>query len=189
MLYAMGDRYQFPALAELAKAKFVAAIADVNFGFEDLVAAIDVVYSTTPDTDDGLRKHVVYKAQSNTPQIKQIASFKSVFEKYVGFSWDFALEYNSRYFVWCTGCQSHSKLPQPCTCGFHGLCGSLKACNELNWALLKCSVCKKMGLLIRDEPHEEDEVRITSIAKSASLPIIQESSQTTKTKKRKSTRW
>ena len=182
----MGDRYQFPALVGLARAKFIAAIADDDFGIEGLVAAIDVVYNTTPDCDDGLRKHGVFAAQKQISQLKQLASFKSIFEKYIGFSWDFGLEYKARKTVWCIGCRSESKLPLSCACGFHGLCGNVKSCNGLEWASLKCSACKRVGQLIRDEPCEEDEVRITSIVKSASLSGIQASSSTHKRKKRKS---
>lgn len=169
-MYAMGDKYQFAALMELARSKFVAAIDETDFTLDDLVAAIDVVYSTTPDSDYGLRKHVVYKAQSQMQQLKQLPSFKEIFEKYVGFGWDIATEFKARKSVWCVSCAQESKLPVACTCGFHGFCGGLKACNELDWVSLKCSRCKRGGQLVRDQPRDDDEVTIILTRETQSAP-------------------
>jgi hypothetical protein len=169
LLYAMGDRYQLPILSGLARAKFVASIDEPGFTLEELVAAIDVVYNTTPDGNDGLRKHVVYRAQSHMQQLKKLDSFKEIYEKYVGFSWDFGMKYRACRTVWCTACLSESKLPASCQCGFNGLCENTKICNELDWASLKCTSCKRTGQLIRDEPNDDDEVAITGTAKSKSV--------------------
>ena len=187
-MYALGDRYGFAALVELATSKFVAAIDEADFNLSDLVAAIDIIYSTTPDTDYGLRKHVVYRAQNNIQQLKQMPSFKEVFEKHVGFCWDLATEYKARRNVWCVGCEQESKLPVTCTCGFHGFCGGLKACKELNWSALKCSHCKRVGQIIRDQPLDSDEISLILTPKTQSAPTspsIMES-PATRGKKRKS---
>jgi hypothetical protein len=185
-MYAMGDSYEFPSLSALAKSKFVAAIHVPGFSLEDLVSAIDVVYSTTPDENDGLRKHVVYMAQARMQDIKKLESFQNVYEKYVGFCWHFGLEYGARKTVWCASCQMNSKLPTTCSCGFHGLCGTLKACNELNWVALKCSVCKKAGCLVREKPNDDDDdVSIVGGGKRRDPPAS--SMGTRSAKKRKTT--
>jgi hypothetical protein len=187
-MYAMGDKYQFAALVELARSKFVTAIDDENFDLEDLVAAIDIIYSTTPDTDYGLRKHVVYRAQNNIQQLKQMPSFKEVFEDHVSFCWDLATEFKARKNVWCIGCEQESKLPAACTCGFHGFCGDLKACKELDWGALKCSHCKRVGQIIRDQPVDNDEVVLIHTPKPQNAPTSPSTMEApaTRGKKRKS---
>jgi hypothetical protein len=150
---------------------------------EDIVKAIDIVYSTTPDSDDGLRKHIVFKAQSNIQDLKRLDSFARVYEDYFGFSWDFGLEYGGRKKLWCMACNHDSKVPGSCNCGFHGLCGNLKSCNEMDWNALKCTNCKKVGNLIRDKPSEDDDVIIVMSGKRHSLPAV---SKTPASKKRKS---
>lgn len=184
-MYAMADRYEFPLLSALAKSKFVAAIHEPGFSLEDLVSAIEAVYSTTPDENDGLRKHVVYMAQSHMQAIKNLDSFVAVYEKFVGFCWDFGLEYGARKTVWCPSCQMKSKIPASCSCGFHGLCGTLKACTESSWATLKCSVCKKAGALVREKPNEDDDLSIVGGGKRETSPAS--SMETRSAKKRKST--
>jgi hypothetical protein len=187
-MYAMGDKYRFAALVELARSNFVATLSAANFFLEDLVAAIDIVYSTTPDSDYGLRKHVVYKAQSQIHRLKQMPAFKEVFEKYVGFGWDMATEYKARKTVWCIGCEHESKLPVACTCGFHGFCGGLKACNELDWLSLKCAHCKRIGQIVREKPHDDDEMTIVLRPKAQSAPTSPSTTEppATRSKKRKS---
>jgi hypothetical protein len=125
--------------------------------------------NTTPDGNDGLRKHVVYRAQSHMQQLKKLDSFKEIYEKYIGFSWDFGTKYQACRTVWCAACLHESKLPAGCQCGFNGLCENTKTCNELDWASLKCTSCKRTGQLIRDEPNDDDEIAITGTAKSKSV--------------------
>jgi len=170
LLYAMGDRYQFPTLVDLARTKFIASMNEPGFTLDDLVTAIDVVYSTTIDTDDRLRKHVVYRAQCYMQELKNLDNFKEVYEKYVGFSWDFGLNYRHCKTVWCAACGANSKLPSACLCGFHGLCQNLKLCNELDWSGLKCTSCKRVGQLLREEPRDDEGVQFTGMGKSKSLP-------------------
>lgn len=183
----MADKYQFAALSELARMNFVAAIDENTFTLDDLVDAIDVVYATTLDSDYGLRKHLVYKAQTHLQQLKQLPSFKMVFEKYVGFGWDMATEYKARKSVWCMNCHQESKLPAQCTCGFHGFCRGLKACNDLDWASLKCSRCKRGGKIIRDQPRDDDEVTIIFASEASNARTLPTKSQgpATRGKKRK----
>lgn len=166
----MGNAYDFPLLTALAKSKFVVAMHAPEFSLQDLVSAIDIVYATTPDENDGLRKHMVYLAQTCMQEIKKLDSFKTVYEKYIGFCWAFAFEYGARKTVRCANCETKSKIPTNCTCGFHDLCGTSKACNDSSWVALRCSVCKKIGSRIRVMPDADDDVSIVGGGKRRGLP-------------------
>lgn len=178
----MADIYQFPVLSTLAKWKFVACINEPNFAMEDIIKAIDIVYSTTPDSNDGLRKYIVFKAQSNIQNLKKLESFARVYEDYFGFSWDFGLEYGGRKRLWCMACNHDSKIPSSCSCGFHGLCGGSRSCNEMDWSALKCTNCKKGGQLVRDKPSDDADDVVVMSEKRRSLPAISQPPASRKTK-------
>ncbi|KAL8955691.1 MAG: hypothetical protein Q9193_006549 [Seirophora villosa] len=54
-VYALAEKYDIPALKNLAKGKFEARCRGFRWADVNLVAALEVVYSSTPATDRGLR--------------------------------------------------------------------------------------------------------------------------------------
>ncbi|THX59129.1 hypothetical protein D6D06_02360 [Aureobasidium pullulans] len=60
-MYAMGDKYGIPGLKALAKMKFEEA---TKYTYAGLVKAIRIVYTSTVDSDVGLRQIIVTKLHS-----------------------------------------------------------------------------------------------------------------------------
>lgn len=57
-MYAIADKYDAEALKEIVKLKFSQALENrklVHDQVEDLVRAINIIYTTTPSSDRGLR--------------------------------------------------------------------------------------------------------------------------------------
>jgi hypothetical protein len=57
-MYALGDKYQVAGLCALAKMKFEACLSE-HAQSEDFITAVQIAYSSTPDTNRGLRDAVV----------------------------------------------------------------------------------------------------------------------------------
>ncbi|ORY18160.1 hypothetical protein BCR34DRAFT_583092 [Clohesyomyces aquaticus] len=57
-MYALADRYGIPTLSEMAKGKFFDSLRD-HWDSEDFVEAVAYIYSSTPDSDRGLRDTVI----------------------------------------------------------------------------------------------------------------------------------
>jgi hypothetical protein len=57
-MYALGDKYQVAGLCALAKMKFEACLSE-HVQSEDFITAVQIAYSSTPDTNRGLRDAVV----------------------------------------------------------------------------------------------------------------------------------
>lgn len=55
LVYAMAEKYEILPLKELAKQKTAEAMGRRNWGLETFVDALDTVWSTTPQSDRGLR--------------------------------------------------------------------------------------------------------------------------------------
>ncbi|KAI4088817.1 MAG: hypothetical protein LQ344_005794 [Seirophora lacunosa] len=54
-VYALAEKYDIPALKNLAKEKFEARCRGFRWADANLVVALEMVYSSTPETDRGLR--------------------------------------------------------------------------------------------------------------------------------------
>jgi len=57
-MYALADKYQVNGLGSLARAKFEACL-NHHVNTEDFITAVQIVYSTTPESNRGLRDAVV----------------------------------------------------------------------------------------------------------------------------------
>lgn len=62
-MYSLGDKYEVERLCERAKEKFQSCLYD-HWNSEDFIEAVQIVYSTTPDTNRGLRDVVVESFQT-----------------------------------------------------------------------------------------------------------------------------
>jgi hypothetical protein len=63
-VYQIADKYGVLALKEYAKEKFSTAV-ETDWAMEDFLIAIDIVYTTTPSWDKGLRDLVVETSSAN----------------------------------------------------------------------------------------------------------------------------
>jgi hypothetical protein len=57
-MYALGDKYQVEGLSQLAKEKFESCLHH-HVHSEDFISAVQIAYSTTPDSNRGLRDSVM----------------------------------------------------------------------------------------------------------------------------------
>jgi hypothetical protein len=71
-MYALGDKYQVEGLSQLAKEKFESCI-DHHAHSEDFISAVQIAYSSTPESNRGLRDAVLsaFRVQFRT-DISQI---------------------------------------------------------------------------------------------------------------------
>ncbi|PSK60718.1 hypothetical protein B9Z65_868 [Elsinoe australis] len=75
-VYALAEKYQIPALKSLAQAKFEVAMA-CFYDSPEFADAVEEVYSSTIDTDRGLR-NIVIQAFRNHPQLANTQDVYSV---------------------------------------------------------------------------------------------------------------
>ena len=85
MMYAMGEEYDIPDLKKEALSKFEYALnaaMNTNLELNDRLAfvlkCVPTIYTTTPDSDRGLRDLVVALGAEHLDQMKHLPSFKDV---------------------------------------------------------------------------------------------------------------
>ena len=156
IIYAMSDKYNLRGLKFIPAFKFATTINKKEFTAEQLGEAIGIVYSTTPDCDNGLRKWVVYRAQRAGRLVEDYEGFQDLVKTNGEFAWDYATKYARQNQVWCPDCKQYTDLVD-CECGFSGLCGD-EICNEQDWGRLECCKCQIAGRLQREEPKEDQEL-------------------------------
>jgi hypothetical protein len=158
-MYALSDKYDVSSVRPLAVSKFQTRLTAEDVTSDEVLEATKIIYNSTASHDDTLRKHVVYYAQTNMLEIHKKPAFQELMAD-LDFAWDFGTRYSSRAHFWCPRCTDWTKISVSCGCGFHGLCGKSEACNNQDWAVLKCAGCKKSGQLLRDQPNEDTETPI-----------------------------
>ena len=163
-VYAMAGRFEVPALKAVSAANFVFELRSKNFSVADLVSAIDVVYATTPETDFGLRKWVVYRAQQLQHELVRHNEFQHALKEHPDFAWDFATKYARANYLWCSHCKHAIDLVE-CRCGFYGMCGD-PLCATQATAALRCTRCENYGKLSRDVPRLEDNINLGELGRT-----------------------
>lgn len=163
-LYAMAGRFEIPSLQTFSAAHFVSELRCKNFSIADLVSAIDTVYTTTPDSDHGLRKWVVYRAQQSEHELVRSNDFEMVLKDHADFAWDFATKYAKANYLWCSNCNGSVDLVE-CRCGFYGMCGD-PICATEETAGLRCTTCEQWGKLQRDMPQLEENISLQELGRT-----------------------
>jgi hypothetical protein len=151
-VYALADRFEIGTLKADAAAQFVADLRSKDFSIADLIAAVEIVYTTTPETDSGLRKWVVYRAQQ-VEELGRHDGFEAVMKGFLDFAYDFATKYARANHLWCSHCKDTVELVE-CRCGFWGMCGD-PICKTEVAAALMCTRCGLWGKLRREIPRIE----------------------------------
>jgi hypothetical protein len=163
-MYAIADRFEIPALKAVSETHFVSELRSKHFSVADLVSAIDLVYTTTPESDHGLRKWVVYRAQQIESELVRHDDFKAVLKGQPDFAWDFATRYAKANYLWCAYCKDTIDLVE-CRCGFAGMCGD-PICKEGAAARLRCTRCEYWGILRREVPRLEGNVKLGELGRT-----------------------
>ncbi|CAF9938022.1 MAG: hypothetical protein ALECFALPRED_007482 [Alectoria fallacina] len=91
-IFAVADKYDIAALGNIAKNKFEEAINKKGFGDPDHLRVIKYVYSTTPESNRGLRDVIVSHTQARGNKIRTNFVLNSRLEEIVSttpqFGWD-----------------------------------------------------------------------------------------------------
>jgi hypothetical protein len=157
-MLAIGDRFDIPSLKSTSQALFVAELRSQHFRVADLLGAIDLVFTTTPEDDIGLRKWVVYCAQQIEGELVCYDDFKAVLKRQPDFALDLATKYAKANYVWCMQCLNTIQLVE-CRCGFSGMCGD-PTCAKGALKRLMCTRCETSGVLQREIPQLEGDVDV-----------------------------
>lgn len=152
-VYAMATRFEIPALKTISAANFVVELRSKNFSVADLVSAVNIVYTTTPEGDFGLRKWVVYRSQQFEHELVRHNDFETALKEHADFAWDFATKYAKANYLWCSHCQDTIDLVE-CKCGFFGMCGDPLCATQATEAL-RCTRCQLWGKFQREVPRLE----------------------------------
>lgn len=136
-MYGMGEKYDIPDLKKLSLHNFAHTLKNTRYSATDFINSIHVAFTTTLDTDQGLRKYVVWEAQRSSTLLAHHPDFKSVLSTVPEFAYDVVTKYARGTFVWCTRCKKSNvtSLENHCTCGCNSIC-------ELS------NVCKEPGLIV-----------------------------------------
>ena len=153
-VYAMAGRFGVSSLKVVSAANFVSELRSQNFSITDLSSAIDIVYTTTPEHDIGLRKWVVYRAQRLQHRVVRDDRFQDLLKRNTDFALDYATKYARANYLWCSHCKDTVELVE-CKCGFYGMCGD-SLCAKEAVAALHCSGCNKVGNIQHEMPALED---------------------------------
>lgn len=88
-MYTLGDKYDIPPLKDLARERFM---ADLKTGWSHghLLALVDVVYNTTPETDRGLRDCMEQMVREHGRELLKKEDFKDAVKSNGGFALDVA---------------------------------------------------------------------------------------------------
>ena len=86
-VYCLADQYMMAALKHLAKDKFEAAIK-TGWAMDDFLLAVDVVYSSSPEGDRGLRDLVVKVSGENLEKLLKNVGFQNLLSEKPKFAAD-----------------------------------------------------------------------------------------------------
>ncbi len=79
LVYAIADKYNIPELKELSMSKFEALLDDESVP-NKFAAVVDAVYTTTPDTDFGLRDMVIDYCAENIDTFAESEEYFRIFQ-------------------------------------------------------------------------------------------------------------
>lgn len=115
---------------------------------------IKIVYSTTPDSDRGLRDLVLvtYHEWNLLFQLQKSETMEELVHECPEFAWDVISKPLRQPLFWCNVCKRITRVlgPRICRCSIPGRCASDR-CEEEDKKALKCIVCQRLGSLSREE--------------------------------------
>jgi len=146
-MYVIAEKYAISDLRALSIERFLAEIEKASI--PNLLALIDIIYDSTPECDNLLRKWVVWRIQISKKSFDESNTLGMLVHKQPDFAEDLVTKYAARNYVWCPDCEAYVDLVQ-CCCGWSGLCG-YPACMigspKGDLTALMCTICKASGQL------------------------------------------
>ncbi|RMY61287.1 hypothetical protein D0863_11321 [Hortaea werneckii] len=108
-VYALGCKYQIPSLQSASLEKFETA-ADLVWDTEEFVHAVHLVYSTTPDSDKGLRDIATRVILEHDDELCDKPTMEVVIRRFDGLAYNLMKEQTKR--------RKEMKGPRCLTCGY-----------------------------------------------------------------------
>lgn len=146
-MYGIAEKYVIRELKDLSVSRFLAEIEKTSMS--NLLALIDIIYDSTLESDNLLRKWVVWRIQVSKKSVDESNILVTLVHKQHDFAQDLITKYAARNFVWCPDCQTYVDLVQ-CRCGWSGLCGErlcMTASPKRCLQELVCTLCDTHGRL------------------------------------------
>ena len=147
-MYSMGDKYDVPALKKLGKENYVHTLKKTKYSVTDFIQSISVAFTTSPETDEELRKWAVWEAKKHSALLSCYPEFKDLMMKVPDFAYDLATKFARGKFTWCETCKKRDVfgLERHCVCGFSSICGLSKYCQDPQSLIdTYCNSCGKKG--------------------------------------------
>ncbi len=91
LVYALGDKYNMPALQHLAWNKFAKIVVE-EWNPDQFVEVLRAAYSTTPDRDRGLRRLIQVITQFHLHELSSRTDFSTVMEEVPEFVVDMIIQ-------------------------------------------------------------------------------------------------
>jgi hypothetical protein len=101
-VYGIAEKYDVSGLKELAKTRFESA-AKSEWNSADFSTAIELVYSTTPDSDEGLRS-IVLDTLAQNPSLFARDDIEQVVKRINGLAYDLLKAQGGLMRFQCAGC-------------------------------------------------------------------------------------
>jgi len=146
-MYAMGDKYDVSGLKETALESYREGCEreDLDSLLECLVGSIPVIFTTTPETDRGLRWAAIGVAAKQFSKLKRLPAFGELFQENADFAWAVAIRMDLNTALWCHNCHEYRyKKKEDVECGLHHVCGG-DNCDTWLLANFKCPRCVQKG--------------------------------------------
>ena len=146
-MHVIAEKYGIRGLEDLSARRFLATIKTTSMA--NLLALVEIVYESTPENDDRLRKWIVWRIQTTKKSLKDSDKVVALVHQHHDFANDLISKYAARNYVWCPDCQAYIGLEQ-CRCGWSGMCGEASCTSrspERDLESLNCTRCGATGRL------------------------------------------
>lgn len=96
LVYAAGEKYGLKGLKAIATQQFASAIEDsiideepfILDTFDEYASIVEIIYSTTPESDWGLRVYMVTYAKMMSKHLSKAGGFKELLARLPDFAYD-----------------------------------------------------------------------------------------------------
>ena len=150
-MYGLAEKYAISKLKHLSSTRYQELIEEASVA--NLLALVDIVYESTPASDNMMRKWLVWQIQVRKKSCNESNSLVELVQKHEDFAQDLITKYAARNYVWCPDCLRYIDLVY-CRCGWSGMCGN-PGCTagaiEKSLRNLNCTNCRTVGRLQYDK--------------------------------------
>jgi hypothetical protein len=145
-LYGVAEKYECPDLKELCRNAYIRSLSG-QFSTSDFISSIHVVYETTPETDEGLRKWAVIVSQGYKSRLQLHPSFKALFTSRPDFSWELTTAYTEVKNYYCGNCEKNVPCGKTgCICSHSSVSGQINPRDSQQDGMIWCPHCRTLSM-------------------------------------------